>query len=60
MTRACRLLIPVVLLAVGSLTAPDGVLAQGDLNVYSSVQAEWCQAAGAADVLERTDQARRP
>ena len=44
MTRSCRFLIPVMLLAVGSLTAPAGVLAQGSLNVYCSVQAEWCQA----------------
>ena len=44
MTRARRFLIPVVLFAVGSLTVPAGALAQGSLNVYCSVQAEWCQA----------------
>jgi iron(III) transport system substrate-binding protein len=44
MTRVCRLLTPVLLLAVASLAVPDAVLAQGSLNVYCSVQAEWCQA----------------
>jgi len=35
---------PLVLLTAVSLTAPAAVLAQGSLNVYCSVQAEWCQA----------------
>src|SRR5262252_10051631 len=44
MARASRLLTPVVLLAAVVLVAPAAVLAQGSLNVYCSVQAEWCQA----------------
>ena len=44
MTRARRFVTPMVLLTAVSLTAPAAVLAQGSLNVYCSVQAEWCQA----------------
>jgi iron(III) transport system substrate-binding protein len=44
MTRARRFVTPLVLLIAVSLTAPAAVLAQGSLNVYCSVQAEWCQA----------------
>jgi len=44
MARASRLLTPVVLPAAVVLVAPPAVLAQGSLNVYCSVQAEWCQA----------------
>ena len=44
MARAFGLLTPVALLATLSLAAPPGALAQGSLNVYCSVQAEWCQA----------------
>jgi iron(III) transport system substrate-binding protein len=44
MARACRLVIPVILLATFTLAAPPAVVAQGSLNVYCSVQAEWCQA----------------
>ena len=43
MARASRLLTPMVLLAA-VVAAPSAVLAQGSLNVYCSVQAEWCQA----------------
>jgi len=42
--RACRLLAPVVFFAAVSLAAPSALFAQGNLNVYCSVQAEWCQA----------------
>ena len=44
MARACRFPTLVMFLAAVSLAAPAGVLAQGSLNVYCSVQAEWCQA----------------
>jgi len=49
MTRVFQLLTPAVLLAAVSLAAvplatPSAALAQGSLNVYCSVQAEWCQA----------------
>ena len=44
MMRACWFLTPVVLLTAVSLAAPAPALAQGSLNVYCSVQAEWCQA----------------
>src|SRR5262245_15113711 len=44
MARASRLLTPMGLLAAVVLAAPSAVLAQGSLNVYCSVQAEWCQA----------------
>ena len=43
MARAFRFLTPVLIAAV-LLTAPSSVVAQGNLNVYCSVQAEWCQA----------------
>jgi iron(III) transport system substrate-binding protein len=43
MARAFRFLTPVLIAAV-LLTAPSSVFAQGNLNVYCSVQAEWCQA----------------
>ena len=43
-TRACRLLTPVVLFTAVLLAAPAALFAQGTLNVYCSVQAEWCQA----------------
>ena len=44
MTRVFQLLTPAVLLAAVSLATPSAALAQGSLNVYCSVQAEWCQA----------------
>jgi iron(III) transport system substrate-binding protein len=44
MARACRLLTQLTLLTIVALTAPPAVVAQGSLNVYCSVQAEWCQA----------------
>ena len=44
MTRACGFPAWAVLLAVVMLTAPAAAFAQGNLNVYCSVQAEWCQA----------------
>ncbi len=44
MPRACRCLTPVVLFAAVSLAVPAAVLGQGSLNLYCSVQAEWCQA----------------
>jgi len=40
MTRACAVLISIALLSA----MPAATLAQGSLNVYCSVQAEWCQA----------------
>jgi len=43
MARVFRFLTPVLTAAV-LLTAPSSVVAQGNLNVYCSVQAEWCQA----------------
>jgi iron(III) transport system substrate-binding protein len=46
MTRACGFPAWAVLLAVVVLTAPAAAFAQGNLNVYCSVQAEWCQAVG--------------
>ena len=42
--RAWRLLAPVVFFTAVSLAAPAALFAQGNLNVYCSVQAEWCQA----------------
>ena len=44
MTRAYRFLGPIVLLSAVCSGAPPPALAQGNLNVYCSVQAEWCQA----------------
>src|SRR5436309_2776662 len=44
MTRAYRFLSPIVLLAAVCSWTPPSALAQGNLNVYCSVQAEWCQA----------------
>src|SRR4030095_3238735 len=44
MTRAYRFLGPMVLLSAVWSWAPPPALAQGNLNVYCSVQAEWCQA----------------
>jgi len=44
MTRAHRFLGPIVLLLAVSGWAPPPARAQGTLNVYCSVQAEWCQA----------------
>ena len=44
MTRAYRFLSPIVLLSAVCSGAPPPALAQGNLNVYCSVQAEWCQA----------------
>src|SRR5262245_11487632 len=44
MTRAYQFLGPMVLLSTVWLWAPPPALAQGNLNVYCSVQAEWCQA----------------
>jgi len=44
MPRACRCLTPVVLFAAVSLAVPAAVRGQGSLNLYCSVQAEWCQA----------------
>jgi iron(III) transport system substrate-binding protein len=43
-TRAWRLLTPVVFFTAVSLATPAALFAQGNLNVYCSVQAEWCQA----------------
>ena len=43
MTRAPRFLSWVVPLFTASLGAPAATLAQGTINVYCSVQAEWCQ-----------------
>lgn len=44
MAHACWLLTVVIPLAIAALAAPPAALAQGSLNVYCSVQAEWCQA----------------
>jgi iron(III) transport system substrate-binding protein len=44
MARTCRFLTPAVVLASVWLAAPSEAGAQGSLNVYCSVQAEWCQA----------------
>jgi iron(III) transport system substrate-binding protein len=44
MAGASRFLTPMALLAAVSLAAPSAVRGQGNLNVYCSVQAEWCQA----------------
>src|SRR6266850_769391 len=44
MTRAYRFLSPIVLLDAVCSWTPPSALAQGNLNVYCSVQAEWCQA----------------
>jgi len=44
MTRAYRFLSPIVLLSAVCSWTPPSALAQGNLNVYCSVQAEWCQA----------------
>ena len=44
MTRAYWFLGPFVLLSAVCSWAPPPALAQGNLNVYCSVQAEWCQA----------------
>jgi iron(III) transport system substrate-binding protein len=44
MTRAYRFLGPIVLLSAVYWWTPPPALAQGNLNVYCSVQAEWCQA----------------
>src|SRR5258705_12507842 len=43
MTRAHLFPSWAVLIAAVLLTAPSSVFAQGNLNVYCSVQAEWCQ-----------------
>ena len=51
MTRAPLVLIWVVLLFTASLGAPAATLAQGTINVYCSVQAEWCQ--GVANEFQR-------
>ncbi|PYN81223.1 MAG: iron ABC transporter substrate-binding protein [Candidatus Rokuibacteriota bacterium] len=44
MTRACRVSTSIVLFSALVLTTPAVTRAQGSLNVYCSVQAEWCQA----------------
>ena len=45
MTRACRVSTSIVLFsALVLMTTPAVTRAQGSLNVYCSVQAEWCQA----------------
>ena len=51
MTRAPRFLSWVVPLFTASLGAPAATLAQGTINVYCSVQAEWCQ--GVANEFQR-------
>ena len=51
MTRARPFLSSVVLLAAMCLATPAATLAQGTLNVYCSVQAEWCQ--GIANEFQR-------
>src|SRR5436309_14041581 len=44
MMRACRVSTSIVLFSALVLTTPAVTRAQGSLNVYCSVQAEWCQA----------------